>query len=101
MSTDQIVLRNTTTSVLDLPDLGESVDAGGIVNVTYIGKTRRATSPALIEALTDGSLLMIRSVEPTETYWSVEEAMLLLTLGINKTMMHLEKVRNTLHNLKR
>lgn len=94
---DQIVLRNATTYIIEFPDLGEQVDSGEIINVTYIGKTRRATSTTLINAIIDGSLLMIRDIEP-ETYWTPSEALLLLALGINKTMMQIEKVTNTLHN---
>ena len=94
---DHIILRNTTNALIDLPEIGEAVDPLEIINLTFVGKSRRSQAQSLHDAIHDGSLLMIKSFDP-ETYWSVEEAMLLLAIGVNKTMLNLEKVSNTLHN---
>lgn len=93
----QIIVRNSTTLELEFDTLGISIPASGTFDMTYIDQQHRSNSQEFLDAIGDGRLLVIRSEDP-ETYWEVSEATLLLTAGINKTIVGLDKVKNVLHN---
>jgi hypothetical protein len=84
----QIIFNNTTSSDVEITDLGFTVPASGVYDASTRPIEALSLSSQIIGYITDGTFQLINDpVAPS--YWTISEALTILQNGVNKNLLGL------------
>lgn len=78
-----LILKNPSVEPLELIKFGITIPAEDQYDISRKNRDAISRSEELVQHITDGTLLLIKELEPEETYWSVADALRLLAFGVN------------------